>query len=490
MLNGLMVLVSDNNASTRVVAGVGACFVYLLVMNYFRPYKCASDFLLQNICHVQLFLTVLCGLLLKAEVPFLGFEPRWRPLEAYIIEVVIITSHVLTCVFAVGTVIWEKFFSSEVRRVQARRAKATLERKKRMAKWGRAKKAVLMGVRGSLGMKSFGGMSISGLAGNISSDNASEGSGVTGIIDALSKGNSSKTKVAPKKKVVLTEGFLASAKERAAAKTESNEESSSDTVKLGETSLSDGGMFAFPDDERDLDSSTGPDKLARLNSGLETSASEADETSAEDSDSSDDDNEPELTKNTETKAEVPAIDSDQSMDTDSSEDEDVLVTATQKNDRAKSSEKTADVGEKSDPPTTDTPPATEKKGGIADDPTSAPTPPHSKVEDPTENENKHQPDSPELLSGIENSNTSSGSSTPKLSVEEEMANIKEEAAIAAEASKTTEEAKTSSTNNKNKEKRTALELKGSGGTDFAWDDVSDSDDSSSSSVEDLSSDDE
>merc|ERR1711935_700142 len=117
-------------------------------MNYVRPYTCSSDFLLQNVCHLQLFLTVLCGLLLKAEIQFLGFEPRWRSTEKLIIEVVIIASHAFTIAFGVITVIWEKFFSHEVRRVNARRSKATLERKKRMKKWSRAKKNVLLGVRG------------------------------------------------------------------------------------------------------------------------------------------------------------------------------------------------------------------------------------------------------------------------------------------------------------------------------------------------------
>ena len=49
VLNAMMVLVADNNAATRVSVGVGACFFYLLFMNYVRPYTCSSDFLLQNV---------------------------------------------------------------------------------------------------------------------------------------------------------------------------------------------------------------------------------------------------------------------------------------------------------------------------------------------------------------------------------------------------------------------------------------------------------
>ena len=134
--------------------------------------------------------------ILKAKIPFLGFEPRWRATEHFIIEVVVITSHALTVAFALGTVVWEKFFSHEVRKVEARKSKASLERKTRMKKWNRAKKAVLLGVRGATGLGGlrFGGLKIGGgKSGSMNAGGkAAEGSAALSIIGALGKGKDSK----------------------------------------------------------------------------------------------------------------------------------------------------------------------------------------------------------------------------------------------------------------------------------------------------------
>eukprot|EP00946_MAST-07B_sp_MAST-7B-sp1_P003604 g3604.t1 len=508
VLNGLMVLVSDNNAATRVVAGIGACFAYLLFMNYVRPYKCGSDFLLQNVCHVQLFLTALCGLLLKAEVPFLGFEPRFRPTEKFIIEVVIISSHVLTCVFALGTVIWEKFFSTEIRRVQARRAKATLERKQRMAKWGRAKKAVLMGVRGSLGMKSFGGIESLGI-GVGPGGKATEGGAVAGIIGALSKGSDAtgKTKIRPKKKVVVTEGFLAAARERAAA-AESKE--GSDRAEEEAQSLeAGGGVFAFPDDERDINSTVATEADG-LEKGLDTSASEFGETSAGDSSSSSDsDTDANAEEDIETKDEnkksedgnkksekADAVELQRTDETSSASDsdsEDDALTAAQKSnagDEGKDKQKTTnDSGDQ------------EKTIGDSEDKDkvealSAKT----ESEDTAQNARANVETEPNAASGhaAHSSNTMNGESeessslsAAKLSVEDEMVKIKEEVAA---VTKSTEDLKSTQTQKMNQEKRAEFDKagprEGDGGVNFAWDDESDSASSSESSAEDISSDDE
>ena len=267
VLNAMMVLVSDNNAATRVSVGVGACFFYLLFMNYVRPYTCNSDFLLQNVCHLQLFLTVLCGLVLKANIPFLGFEPRWRPTEHAIIEVIVITSHVLTVVFALGTVIWEKFFSHEVRRVHARKQKATLDRKLRMKKWNRAKKAVLLGVRSvstNGGLTSFGGLSI-----GTKNSKKKESHAALSIIGALGK--------------ETEKGSLTY--------------SSSSVSEKEKEIINTSNAFAFPDDERDMSSSvinSGTDNesaaVAAAAHNNQSSHTDASDSSDDDSDSSSDEN--------------------------------------------------------------------------------------------------------------------------------------------------------------------------------------------------------
>lgn len=160
VLNGCMVLIAEGLV-TRVVAGVLVCFVYLVLMNHFRPYTCMSDFTLQNICHIQLFLTVFAGLMIKGEVPYLGFENYWRPIEQKVVEIVVISSHALTLAFGLASILWEKFFSLEVRRLRALQKKNANERKQRMVKFTRARKNLMAGLRSQMaikkgGLKAFG----------------------------------------------------------------------------------------------------------------------------------------------------------------------------------------------------------------------------------------------------------------------------------------------------------------------------------------------
>merc|ERR1711871_1848273 len=104
---------------TRVVAGVLVCFVYLVLMNHFRPYTCMSDFSLQNVCHIQLFF-------------------------------VVIASHACTLAYGIGSIIWEKFYSKEQRLIKALEKKNTNLRKQRMKKFSRARKNLMAGIRGNL----------------------------------------------------------------------------------------------------------------------------------------------------------------------------------------------------------------------------------------------------------------------------------------------------------------------------------------------------
>jgi len=155
VLNGCMVLIAEGLV-TRVVAGVLVCFFYLVLMNHFRPYTCMSDFTLQNICHIQLFLTVFAGLMIKGKVPYLGFENYWRPIEQKVVEVVVIASHALTLIFGLASILWEKFFSSEVRRLRALQKKNANERKQRMVKFTRARKNLMAGLRSQMALKKGG----------------------------------------------------------------------------------------------------------------------------------------------------------------------------------------------------------------------------------------------------------------------------------------------------------------------------------------------
>ena len=59
-------------------------FPLFFQVNLARPYTGQSDFTLQIMCHTQLFVTMFAALLIKAEVPILGFSPHLRPIEANI----------------------------------------------------------------------------------------------------------------------------------------------------------------------------------------------------------------------------------------------------------------------------------------------------------------------------------------------------------------------------------------------------------------------
>eukprot|EP00949_MAST-11_sp_MAST-11-sp1_P005366 g5366.t1 len=157
VLNGLIVLVPEG-LSTRVVVGVLACFAYIVVLNFFAPYKCSSDHTLQNAAHIQLFFTAFLGFLLKAEVPFLGFSPFLRQVEGEVITVAVILSHLFVCTYGLGVIIWERFFSAEIQRLAASRKKRDVERKRRMMKFKRVKRSLLSNVRTELSKRHETGM--------------------------------------------------------------------------------------------------------------------------------------------------------------------------------------------------------------------------------------------------------------------------------------------------------------------------------------------
>ena len=161
ILNGFMVLVPQGVVS-RVTLGMLVCLAFLLILNQVRPYKALSDELLQNLCHIQLFLTMFCGMLLKGKVPFLGFSPSLRPIEQEICGWFVIVSHAFCLLYGFFSVIYDRFFSYEQRLLTFKENKRQAELKLRMAKFKRAKKKLISQVRSNrmfslgLGMHSAG----------------------------------------------------------------------------------------------------------------------------------------------------------------------------------------------------------------------------------------------------------------------------------------------------------------------------------------------
>ena len=73
-------------------------FTLFFQVNLARPYTGQSDFTLQIMCHTQLFVTMFAALLIKAEVPILGFSPHLRPIEANICGWYVMNANDATCV--------------------------------------------------------------------------------------------------------------------------------------------------------------------------------------------------------------------------------------------------------------------------------------------------------------------------------------------------------------------------------------------------------
>lgn len=174
ILNGVIVLVPEA-VTARILIGLITCLAYALTVSVIRPYTTKSDFTLQIMCHTQLFITMFAGLLIKAEVPILGFSPHLRPLESQICGWLVVVSHSIVCLWGVSGIIWERFFSNEVLRAHAARRRHSHNLKVRISKFKRAKKKLMTKVHaGSV----FGAGSVLGtLSSNQSNEVSINGAG-------------------------------------------------------------------------------------------------------------------------------------------------------------------------------------------------------------------------------------------------------------------------------------------------------------------------
>lgn len=197
LLNGFMVLVPQGVVS-RVTLGMLVCLVFLLILNHVRPYKALSDDILQNLCHIQLFLTMFCGILLKGKVPFLGFSVTLRAHEQAICQWTVVLSHALCLFYAFCSIIYERFFSHERRMLTLKENRRAAELKARMAKFKRAKKKLISQVRSNrmfslgLGMHSAGNTAfLSALAQPVGNKKANAVSIAKPVVPAHSGGGGS-----------------------------------------------------------------------------------------------------------------------------------------------------------------------------------------------------------------------------------------------------------------------------------------------------------
>ena len=149
--------------------GLMLCLGYALMVNIVRPYSNESDFTLQIMCHTQLFITMFAALIIKAQVPFLGFSPHLRPIEATFCGWVVVLSHGFVCVWGLVGILHERFWSKEAIRLQAQKKKHAHDIKVRMSKFKRAKKKLITKVRagavfggGGLAAFGLGGVDVTG----------------------------------------------------------------------------------------------------------------------------------------------------------------------------------------------------------------------------------------------------------------------------------------------------------------------------------------
>ena len=115
----------------------------MLILNHVQPYTTTSDHLLQLGAHIQTFLALFAGLMIKAEIPFLGFGDHLRQIERSICTYVVVWSHVTVVSFGVLSIVYERFFSDEAKKIRADKKKKANQLKQKMAKWKRAKKKLM-----------------------------------------------------------------------------------------------------------------------------------------------------------------------------------------------------------------------------------------------------------------------------------------------------------------------------------------------------------
>merc|ERR1711968_386203 len=122
-LNGLVALITPGGAS-QIIAGILVCFIYLFCVTSFGPYKAFSDNFLAILAHLQLFLTLFCGLLVSVGVDFIGKRTIKNPKKRYdaqvdIVQYTVIASHAGLMLYFLIALVFEVYCSKE--QIQAKR---------------------------------------------------------------------------------------------------------------------------------------------------------------------------------------------------------------------------------------------------------------------------------------------------------------------------------------------------------------------------------
>jgi hypothetical protein len=144
LLNGMIVVIKTGDSS-QLLVGLIICFFYLMLVFQVRPHLAASDHWLMVTTHVQLCITLFCGIMLSEKLEYMGAfvfnRKQARTAEVFSLELIIIVSHMGTCMFGIASILYERYFSPESFDIEKRRKHLATLRKKVHAKvqrrWGK-----------------------------------------------------------------------------------------------------------------------------------------------------------------------------------------------------------------------------------------------------------------------------------------------------------------------------------------------------------------
>merc|ERR1712146_205908 len=135
-MNGVMCLLLPDSP-TQIMIGMVITFVFMTITLQQRPYKCASDHNLAFACHLQLFITLLGGFMMREEVKFLGTMDVDNTIAPEVVGLIVVLSHAGVCAYGFFSILLERYFSDEQQRLRRAIKKNEVTRKRVLKKANR-----------------------------------------------------------------------------------------------------------------------------------------------------------------------------------------------------------------------------------------------------------------------------------------------------------------------------------------------------------------
>jgi len=135
-MNGVMCLLLPDSP-TQIMIGMVITFVFMTITLQQRPYKCGSDHNLAFACHLQLFVTLLGGFLMREEVKFLGTMDVDNTIAPEVVGLIVVLSHAGVCAYGFFAILLERYFSDEQQRLRRAIKKNEVTRKRVLKKANR-----------------------------------------------------------------------------------------------------------------------------------------------------------------------------------------------------------------------------------------------------------------------------------------------------------------------------------------------------------------